>query len=114
MPTRNVNLLLSNAAQPANGTATGNVIQWYGGPLSLVAQGVFAGATVDIMIGTRYPSGGSRLDYADPAKYTDADWTVLHTFNAPGQFNLANLNPCALVVRVNGSAAGTRVRVQAH
>lgn len=109
MPERNVNLLLADGAQPTNGVAVGNVKQWYGGPIRVVATGNFAGATVELMFCTKFPDDGDRADYAEnPGNYT---WVNLHTFNAPGEYVSDNLNPCVLAVKVTNSAGGTSVKV---
>lgn len=111
MPERNANLLLADTAKPAAGLHRANVLNWYGGPLSLNALGAFDGATVDIVMVTRMPAGGKRELFADETEFPDADFITLHTFTEPDTFSLDNLNPCALFVRVNGGGNDTRVRV---
>jgi hypothetical protein len=111
MATRNAGLLLSNAAAPAAGMQNASVIQWYGGNLRVSAQGVFDGATVDIMVCTRLPTGGDRADYLDPTKFTDADWSSLGSTSEPNMLNYGNVNPCALAVKVTNPGANTRIKV---
>lgn len=116
MAERNVNLLLSDEAAPDNGLALGNVIQWFGGPFTADATGDFQGATAEIMVCAEAPKDGDRQDYTDnPGDY---DWVSLHEFTEPGQFTLANLNPCGLAIQISDTVAdedeetpGTRVRV---
>lgn len=111
MPERNNSLLLSNAAAPAAGINKTKIIQWYGGPLTVTAIGVFGGATVDIMACTRLPTKGDRADYNNAAKFTDADFSVIATTSAPGTVNLGNVNPCALALRVTNPGTTSRIRV---
>jgi hypothetical protein len=109
MAERNVNLLLSEAAQPSNGLANTNVLQWFGGRFKAIASGTFAGATAKIMVSAKAPKDGNRQDYIDnPGDY---DWIELTSFVAPGTFELENLNPCGLAIEISGSAGTTRVRV---
>jgi hypothetical protein len=109
MAERNVNLLLSNAAQPSNGLANTNVIQWFGGRFVAKATGAFAGASAEIMVCAKAPAGGKRAHYATNA--AEYDWISLHTFTAPGEFVLDNLNPCALAIKVTNSAGTSRIQV---
>ena len=111
MAERNANLLLSDAAKPDAGLHRTSVLSWYGGPLSLQALGNFDGASVEITMVTRMPKGGDRAIFADAAQYPDKDFISLHTFTQPDEFNMQNLNPCALLVKVTGGTNDTRVRV---
>lgn len=112
MSIRNSGLLLANTAQPAAGINKANVIQWYGGQLTISATGEFGGATVDIMACTRFPTSGDKADFSDASKFTDADFSVIATTSAAGMVNLGNVNPCALAVRITNPSGTTRIKVR--
>lgn len=110
MVTRNSNLLLSNAAAPANGVNYGSLVQWFGGDLNVSVTGVFDGATVDLVFCTRLPKLASNQTYADVL--TDADWISLSAFTASGKYS-GPLNPCLLGVKISSTGTNTRVRAVA-
>lgn len=112
MVTRNVGLLLDNASAPAAGIDKSVVVQWYGGNLSLVTSGVFDGATVELMACTRLPHSGDRLEYLDPTKFSDADFTPLASVTEPGTQEMGNINPCALAVRITNPGGNTRIKAR--
>jgi hypothetical protein len=103
-------LLLSNAAQPADGVTNAKPVMWYGGDLSVVAEGVFAGASVQLVMTTNMPPKG--IIPNDPDTWEpDGDWLPLgDPLTAPGVISLGHINPCLLAVLVSGSSGTTRVR----
>lgn len=111
MTTRSPNLLLDDAAAPANGIGRGNVLQWYGGPLRIFATGVFDGATVTVQFATKLPKTGDRADYLDTNKFKNTDFIAMDAITAPGSYDLGDVNPCALAISVSGSGANSRIRV---
>jgi hypothetical protein len=111
MAERDLNTLLSDAAAPSNGINRAMVKHWMGGPIRVTAAGNFAGATVELLMTIKFPADGDVAEYLDTVAHPDNQFIVLHTFTAGGAFNLENLNPCALAVRVSNTAVGTRVRV---
>jgi hypothetical protein len=111
MTTRSPNLLLDNGAQPAAGVQYANVINWYGGQLSLAAEGVFGTATFQVLITTEYPVGGV-VPNPPSLWIADAAWVPLGAvFSAPGRQNLGYINPCLLCINVLTPGSNTRAKV---
>lgn len=103
-------LLLSDAAQPANGVTVANPKAWYGGDLSLIASGNFAGASVQLVMTVKMPPSG-KVPTTPTDWMQDADWIPLgDPITAPGRVDFGNINPCMLAIKVSSSAAGTRIK----
>lgn len=111
MAERNTNLLHNGANVATNGIKRDNVKQWYGGPITISASGTFNGATVEVLMGTRFPAGGDRAAFADTNAYPDSDFIPLASFTEPDTFDKENLNPCLLLIKVTAAGAQSKVRV---
>jgi hypothetical protein len=107
-------LLLDSNAQPANGVTTAKPVYWPGGNLSVTYQGVFAGASAQLVCTTNMPPNGTVPD--TPTDWmADDDWIPLgdaYTGQAKSGYmvDYGHVNPCMLAIKISDSANTTRIK----
>jgi hypothetical protein len=112
MTVKKQNLLVDNSAAPSAGLQVDNCIAWPGGHLNLIVIGtVFDSGTLDLMVCTKCPPGGTARDSNNNPQLALADFTTLKAgINAAGIVDLGYVNPCIIGLNVNTPGPNMRVK----